>query len=89
VTSIAAIGFRHRAFEEHAPFDLILANILARPLAELAPALARHLAPGGVAILSGLLPHQQREITAAYRNQDLHLTRATTRDGWLTLVLGK
>jgi ribosomal protein L11 methyltransferase len=88
VTSIAATGFRHRAFKERAPFDLIVANILARPLGDLAPALARHLASDGVAILSGLLPHQQREIVAAYRNQDLHLTRATTRDGWLTLMLG-
>jgi ribosomal protein L11 methyltransferase len=87
VTSIAATGFRHHAFEEHAPFGLILANILARPLAELAPALARHLAPGGAAILSGLLPKQQREIVAAYRNQGLHLGRAAIRDGWLTLSL--
>jgi ribosomal protein L11 methyltransferase len=87
VTSITATGFRHPAFEKHAPFDLILANILARPLTELAPALARHLAPGGSVVLSGLLPGQQREIVAAYRNQSLRLARAATRDGWLTLTL--
>jgi ribosomal protein L11 methyltransferase len=87
VTSVAATGFRHPAFEERGPFDLILANILARPLADLAPALARHLAQGGTAILSGLLPNQQREIVAAYRNQGLRLGRTAIRDGWLTLTL--
>jgi ribosomal protein L11 methyltransferase len=87
VTSVAAEGFQHRAFEERAPFDLIVANILARPLAELAPAFAHHLAPGGFAVLSGLLPDQQRMIVAAYRNQGLRLGRAAIRDGWLTLTL--
>jgi ribosomal protein L11 methyltransferase len=87
VTSIAAAGFRHPAFGERAPFDLIVANILARPLAELAPALAGHLAHGGSVILSGLLPEQRREIVGAYRNQDLRLGTATIRDGWLTLTL--
>lgn len=87
VTSIAAAGFRHSAFDNRAPFDLIVANILARPLADLAPTLARHLAPGGTAILSGLLPQQQREILAAYRNQRLRLGRAAICDGWLTLML--
>jgi ribosomal protein L11 methyltransferase len=87
VTSVAAEGFQHRAFEERAPFDLIVANILARPLAKLAPAFARHLAPGGFAVLSGLLPDQQHMIVAAYRNQGLRLGRAAIRDGWLTLTL--
>jgi ribosomal protein L11 methyltransferase len=89
VTSIAAIGFRHRAFKARGPFDLIVANILAAPLAVLAPELARHLAPGGSVILSGLLPGQRRMITAAYRNQGLSFVRASVRDGWLTLVLRK
>jgi ribosomal protein L11 methyltransferase len=89
VTSIAATGFRHRAFGERAPFELILANILARPLADLAPVLARHLAPGGSAVLSGLLPGQQREIVAAYRNRGFRFARAAIRDGWLTLILNR
>ncbi|MBL0275354.1 MAG: 50S ribosomal protein L11 methyltransferase [Anaeromyxobacter sp.] len=48
------------------PFDLVLANILANTLVELAPALAAQLAPGGVVILSGILRPQEEEVRAAY-----------------------
>ncbi len=83
----AAPGFRHPAFAQRQPFDLIVANILAEPLVALAPALVRQLAPGGAVILSGLLPWQGRRIVAAYRNQGLALVRSSIRDTWLTLEL--
>jgi ribosomal protein L11 methyltransferase len=68
-------------------FDLILANILAEPLIELAPALARHLAPGGIAILSGLLSKQSREVVGAYEAAGLRLAESRTYGDWDTLAL--
>jgi ribosomal protein L11 methyltransferase len=70
-------------------FDLIVANILAGPLARLAPAMADHLNPRGTVVLSGLLPPHRRQVVAAYRNQGIHHRRTMIRDGWLTLILQK
>jgi ribosomal protein L11 methyltransferase len=69
-----------------APYDLIFANILARPLVAMAPALARHLAPGGIAILSGLLAGQESFVRAAHRAQGLQFRRRLPAQGWHTLV---
>lgn len=89
VRAITAAGFRHPAFRRQMPFDLIVANILAGPLTELAPTLARHLAAGGTTILSGLLPDQRRQVLAAYSKQGFRLDRASVREGWLTLTLNR
>jgi ribosomal protein L11 methyltransferase len=70
-------------------FDLVLANILARPLALMAPDLARALAPGGVAVLSGLLARQERAVLTAHRAQRLRLLRRFRIEGWHTLVLAR
>ena len=70
-----------------APFDLVVANILARPLSAMAPDLARHLAPGGVAVLSGLLTAQARPVIAAHRRCGLVLRDAIRINGWTTLVM--
>ena len=70
-------------------YALIFANILARPLALMAPDLARHLAPGGVAVLSGLLSRQERAVLAAHRLQGLALRARFCIDGWHTLVLAR
>ena len=69
------------------PFDLILANILARPLSAMAGDLARHLAPGGTAVLSGLLARQAPLVLAAHRARGLRLSRRIAIAGWVTLVL--
>jgi ribosomal protein L11 methyltransferase len=87
VECITAAGFNNRRFAGRKPFDLVLANILARPLEMLARDLVRHLDRHATVILSGLLPHQQARIVAAYRAQGLRLVKAHHRDGWLTLVL--
>lgn len=89
VECVTATGFLHRRIAARARYDLILANILAGPLQAMAPDLARHLAPGGTAILSGLLPHQKARILATCRGHGLRMSRAHYRDGWLTLVLRK
>src|SRR5690606_3164186 len=52
IEPITATGFRHPAFAAWAPFDLIVANILARPLMRLSPQMAAHVAPGGSVVLS-------------------------------------
>lgn len=87
VAAIEATGFHSRRFAEQGPFGLIMANILARPLRELAPALAAHLAPHGHVILSGLLPHQADSVVAAYRNAGLKLIRRIRIDGWSSLLM--
>lgn len=68
-------------------YDLIFANILARPLAVMAADLARHLAPGGRAVLSGLLRRQEPIVLAPHRSLGLALERRIVIDGWSTLIL--
>jgi ribosomal protein L11 methyltransferase len=84
-----ATGYRHREIARRGPFDLVFANILARPLIAMAPDLARVLAPGGVAILSGLLARQETAVLAAHRVQGLYLRGRIALEGWHTLVVAK
>ncbi len=83
----AADGLAHRDIARAAPFDLVFANILARPLVRLAQPIRTALRPGGVAILSGLLRHQERHVRAAYLARGFALQRRLHRDAWATLVL--
>jgi ribosomal protein L11 methyltransferase len=69
--------------------DLVFANILARPLMLMARDLARITAPGGFAVLSGLLRRQEPGVLAAYRAQHLRLEARIVIDGWSTLMLHK
>jgi ribosomal protein L11 methyltransferase len=85
VETRCAAGFHDPAFTERGPFGLILANILARPLMKLAPAMARHLAPGGSLILSGILERQRRAVVAAYAAQGFRHVSTLWREGWVTL----
>jgi ribosomal protein L11 methyltransferase len=78
-------GYRAALVRRGRPYDVIVSNILARPLQTFARPLARHLGRGGVAILSGLLVAQEAQVIAAHRRQGLALTRRTRRDGWSTL----
>lgn len=81
-------GWRSRLVAGAAPYDLVLANILAGPLCAMAPDLARGLAPGGRAIVSGLMVGQEARVVAAHRAQGLKLLRRYRRDGWSALVFG-
>jgi ribosomal protein L11 methyltransferase len=78
-----------RAARLRGPFDLVLANILLGPLRTLAAPLAARLAPGGRAIVSGLLPGQANAALAAYRRCGLKLERRIVLAGWVTLLLGR
>lgn len=89
VKALVADGYNDERVSRKKPYDLILANILARPLVKLSPALAAHLAPGGVAVLSGLLATQEAMVLSAHRRQGLRLTGRIVQDGWAALVLAK
>ncbi len=86
---VHASGLGHRLVSDHAPYDLVFANILARPLVSLAQPIKGALKPGGIAILSGLLRVQERYVRAAYLNRGFRLTGRVRRDAWATLVLTK
>jgi ribosomal protein L11 methyltransferase len=87
VETIRAIGLAAPHFAQAGPFDLVLANILANPLRQMAPAMARHLAPSAQVILSGLLPHQASSVIAAYRAQGLVLERQLRIEGWSSVLM--
>lgn len=82
-----ADGWRHPALTREAPYDLVFANILARPLCNMAKYLAVGLAPGGTAILAGLLNNQARMVLAAHRRQGLRLDFILREGNWTTLAL--
>lgn len=84
-----APGFHSDAFRKHGPFDLIIANILARPLIKMAPQLVTHLAPGGTVILSGILASQRWKVLSAYNGMHLSHVRTLWRNGWVTIHLRK
>jgi ribosomal protein L11 methyltransferase len=87
VEVIRATGFSAPQFAARGPFDLVLANILANPLRQMATPMARHLAPSALVILSGLLPQQAQSVIAAYRARGLVLERHIEIEGWSSLLL--
>src|SRR5690348_7447741 len=87
VTTVRATGFSAPQFAKAGPFDLVLANILANPLRQLAGPMARHLAPGAHVILSGLLNHQADAVIVAYRARGLVPVRHLKIEGWSSLLL--
>ena len=89
ITLETATGFHSTAFRRHGPFDLIIANILARPLMRMAPQLAAHLAPGGQVVLSGILANQRWKVIAAYNGAGLRHVHTIWRNGWVTIHLDR
>lgn len=87
VDTVCATGFSSPAFGDRAPFDLILANILANPLRAMSTDMARHLTRNGMVILSGLLPHQAMSVIAAYRARGLVLRKHQIIEGWSSLLM--
>ncbi|HEX2255203.1 MAG TPA: 50S ribosomal protein L11 methyltransferase [Afifellaceae bacterium] len=87
VRAVAADGLSHPEVAARAPFDLVVANILAGPLIGMAPLLARGLVRGGVLVLSGLLDTQRSRVAAAYAAEGIPLQRAERFGDWSVLVL--
>ena len=82
-----AAGLHHPVIRQSAPYDLVFANILARPLAALAQGLSTLLAPGGNLILSGLTRDQLRWIKACYTARGLVHARTIVMGNWVALVM--
>jgi ribosomal protein L11 methyltransferase len=87
VESVRATGFSAPQFGASGPFDLVLANILANPLRQLATPMSRQLASSALVVLSGLLPHQAQSVIAAYRGRGLVLVRHIQIEGWSSLLM--
>jgi len=86
---IKSSGYGAAAIRRAAPFDLITANILARPLYRMASSLARHLRPGGSAVLSGILATQEQLVLHAHQQHGLELDFRLHLGEWSVLVLKK
>jgi ribosomal protein L11 methyltransferase len=84
---VHASGLSNRLVTDNAPYDLVFANILARPLVSLAQDIKTALVPGGTVILSGLLRTQERMVKAAYVSRGFKVVNRIHRDAWAALVL--
>ena len=89
VVCLEAMGFEHPQIHDAAPFDLVFANILKQPLIDLAPDMARHLAPQGFAILSGILNDQGDEVAEVYARNGINTWHREEIGDWTTLTLRK
>jgi ribosomal protein L11 methyltransferase len=89
VALCAAPGTDHALIRQRAPYDLVIANILAGPLIELAPSLAEITREGGSLILAGLLDTQVAAVLHAYRLQGFRLQRRSDMGDWPCLWLVK
>ena len=81
-----ADGMDHPLIAARAPFDLLIANILAGPLIDLAPAFAKSVAPGASVVLAGLLDTQADAVIAAYEAEGMKLVERGEGE-WCVLVL--
>jgi len=87
IRPLVAEGFAHAAISAAGPYDLIIANILSGPLTQLAPGIRAHTAPGGKALLSGLLRTQELLVLAFYRSLGFRLERRWRPGPWSVLLL--
>ncbi|MET1028096.1 MAG: 50S ribosomal protein L11 methyltransferase [Dongiaceae bacterium] len=87
VKIVKSDGYRAAAIRDQAPFDLVCANILANPLIELAPSLAKVLSKNGRVVLSGLLRTQEKAVLAAHEAEGLELDFRLRLKEWSVLVL--
>ena len=87
--AIVSKGVESRELRDHGPYDVVFANILAKPLRGLAPSLAGVLSRNGDAIVSGLLHADVPGVLAAWRAQGLYLRQRIDLEGWASLRLGR
>ena len=87
VRVIKSDAYASREISRRSPFDLIIANILPKPLRHMAPDMARHLRPGGFAVLAGLVVGDAEAVLDTHRQLGLILAHHIDIRGWRTLVL--
>ena len=89
VELVVGAGLAHRRLKARLPYDLLIANILAGPLIELAPVFGNAILPGGSLLLAGLLDSQADAVAQAYRRQGMYLADRIVRGCWPTLRMVK
>ncbi len=89
MTMVIADGMQDPLLQLRGPYDLLIANILAGPLVELAPDFATAVQPGGSVLLAGLLTEQESRVRRAYRRAGFRLTARLIRGDWSILWLRK
>lgn len=89
IRAIKATGVKHKEITKNAPYDLIVANILAKPLEKLAPEIKKIAAKNATIILSGILTKQAARVIAAYGLQNIKLKKRLIKGEWATLILQK
>ena len=89
LTMVIADGMQHPLLEARGPYDLLIANILAGPLVELAPHFASAVAPRGHVLLAGLLTEQEARVRRAYRKAGFRLASRLVNGDWSILWLRK
>ena len=82
-------GYSAKVVQQNAPYDIIMANILARPLVEMAPQLADNLKSGGFTILSGFVDDQIDWVVSAHEEQGLKLVKIYDIDNWHAVLMEK
>lgn len=87
VLMIIADGLHAPVLQARGPYDLLVANILARPLIAMAGDFARNVVPGGSVVLAGLLTTQEADVRRAYRRAGFRLARKIERGDWSILWL--
>jgi len=87
IIAIEATGLDHRQITTSAPYDMVVANILAGPLVSLAPGMRKITAIGATVILSGILNTQANRVITAYSQQGIVLRQRIVKKEWTTLVL--
>lgn len=89
INAAAGDGFDNPAIDKESPFELILANILARPLTEMAPQMAKHLRPGGHVVLSGFTAEQTDWVVNTYKNSGFTLAAVVKNQNWRAVLMEK
>lgn len=89
ISALTSDGYADPAIKAFGPYDLILSNILADPLCDMAGDLANHLAPDGVAILAGLLDRQASKVIASHQTCGLFLKRKLSIKPWTILLMSR
>jgi ribosomal protein L11 methyltransferase len=86
IKTLCAEGVDDPTIKQSGPYDLLIANILAKPLIELAPAIPSLLASNGILLLSGILETQGDDVTNAYTREGLIHKRTDQFDEWVTIL---
>ena len=82
-------GYNSDIVQQNAPYDIILSNILARPLIEMAPLLYKHLKTGGYCVLSGFVDDQVEWVIDAHKKQGLSVVKMYNIDNWYAVLMEK